>query len=106
MGYKIPLIQGDGYTFYIEPYSKQIFVHCDVQDNPTVGIIKEMLSKWKQFREVTCADFFAIHDDIKNKPTHKKFLTLFGFKFLESRKAINGETVEIWSNTVKVPKCQ
>lgn len=98
MGYKIPFIQGNGYTFYIEPYPNQVFVHCDVVDNPTVSVVKEMLRKWKQFREVTCIDFSAIHDDRKNKPTHKKFLTLFGFKFLETRKDTSGETIELWFN--------
>jgi len=101
MGYKIPLIQGTGYTFYIEPYPTQVFVHCDVQDNPTPSIIKEMLYKWKQFRGITCTDFYAIHSDLKNKPTHKKFLTMFGFKFLELHKTSNGEPVEIWFNCHK-----
>ncbi len=99
MGYKVPFIQGKEYTFYIEPYKQMSFVHCDVQDNPSISQVKEMLHKWKQFREVTCVDFYAIHDDTKNKTTHKKFLTLFGFSFLETRKAVGGETVELWGNT-------
>ena len=99
MGYKIPFIKIEGVTFSLEPYPEYVFVHCDVQDNPPLSMIKEMLRKWKQFREVTCVDFYALHSDSRNKATHKKFLTLFGFKPIETRKAINGETVEIWFNS-------
>ncbi|MFI3217803.1 MAG: hypothetical protein QX189_01615 [Methylococcales bacterium] len=99
MSYKIPFIQIEGVVFSLEPYPDYVFVHCDVQDNPSLSTIKEMLRKWKQFRDVTCLDFYALHSDSNNKPTHKKFLTMFNFKFLETRKAKDGETVEIWFNS-------
>jgi len=95
MGYKIPMIKSDGATFYLEPYTTYVFVHCDVVDNPSKTLIKDMLSKWKKFREVTCVDLYALHTP-KNKNTHKHFLSLFGFKFLENRIAKDGNPVELW----------
>ncbi len=97
MGYKIPIMKNGGATFYLEPYATHLFVHCDVVDSPSKSLIKDMLSKWKKFREVTCMDLYALHT-YKNKSTHKHFLSLFGFKFLENRIAKNGDSVELWIN--------
>lgn len=98
MGYKIPIIKGVGFSFAIEPYPNQIFVHCEVTSlKPSV--IKEMLQKWKGFRESTTIDFYALHNDEKNVETHKHFLKMFGFKYQQMIPAKEGkELFEIWMN--------
>ena len=97
MGYKIPTIWGDGYTISLEPYPNKVFVHCEVTDTKP-SVVKEMLRKWKAFKSAASLDLYALHCDAKNKPTHKHFLKMFGFKYMNTVTAKNGATVEVWLN--------
>lgn len=104
MGFKIPFIKDEGYTISLEPYPNAVFAHCAIHSKHKVGATKRAVSKWKEFRNITCNDFYALHNVKDNKPT-KKFLTVFGFVFSEERRGKDGNMYEIWINRGD-SKCQ
>lgn len=95
MRYKYVVHNGDGFTFALEPYPDRWYVHCDVTDNKP-SVLKNMLSRWKEFRKLINIDLYALHSDIENIPTHRKFLKMFGFKLLEE--AQDDSSYEVWIN--------
>jgi hypothetical protein len=98
MGIKIPVVIKNGFTFQLEFYKDKTFVHCDVFKT-TKAILREMYKDWEYFRKVINIDLYALHSDSRNNKTHKHFLRLFGFSFLESGlSGVDESPYELWVN--------
>ena len=90
---KVPVIEDDSFTLYIEEYNNLLFIHCDVF-KWCKGIRKKMevaleylLAKYKQ-------PLFAAQIDNDNK--HRKFLKMYGFKYVGVIKDFEGDNRTIF----------
>lgn len=96
MGSKVVVNSGPGFSFALETHLDKVFVHCDVTDNKP-SVLKEMLRRWKGFRESIIVDLYALHNDAKNTSAHKHFLKMFNFEYKETlTNQKTGELVELW----------
>lgn len=74
---KLPVVVCDDYTLYLENYLGFWFIHCDC--SRWSKTVKQ--SMFDDLVSIQHKDFYAIHEIGDKK--HEKFLTLFGFEYLE-----------------------
>lgn len=76
------VIERDNYTVWFDQYEDQTFLHCKVyRYNKTVKF--ELINYLKFLLRLRKSPLYAIHE--RDDPKHLKFLTMLGFKYLETR---------------------
>lgn len=84
---RIPVIQTPNYTVYFQSILindlEYTFVHCDVREW-SLTVLRSLRSDWNCLLDLHNAPLLALSEDGDEK--HKKFLELFGFKYLQQIK--------------------
>jgi hypothetical protein len=95
---KVPVIENDNFTTYLEVHEGLLFIHCDVHKwSKTVrkkmkSALKGLIKKYKQ-------PLYAAQIDNDNK--HRKFLDMYGFKYFGIVKDFEGNSREVFVKGVK-----
>lgn len=95
---KVPVVEVDSFTLYLEPFDGLAFIHCDVHKwNKTTKknldiALAYLLETYKQ-------PFYASHDVDDNK--HRKFLNMYGFKYFSTEKCLDGLYRQVWIKEYK-----
>ena len=92
--YKIPVVEQDSFTLYLEPVEGLLFIHCDVYRwNKTTKIeLHKALDCLMKDYNILC----ALHDIDDNK--HRKFLEMYGFNYYSTEKCLDGLCRQVWIN--------
>lgn len=83
MGYetRVPVILRPFYTVYFQRYNNETWIHCDVVHwSPSAR--KQLSKDFEQLVHLHDDPIYAVHEIGDEK--HKKFLDLFGFRFLRN----------------------
>jgi hypothetical protein len=90
---KVPVIEDEAFTAYLEEYSNLLFVHCDVYKwNKTTN--KKMKAGLDFLVRKYNQPIFAAQIDNDNK--HRKFLDMYGFKYIGVIKDFEGDNRTIF----------
>ena len=95
---KVPVIEDDSFTLYLEVYEGLLYIHCDVRKwakstkKKMKVALDSLLKKYKQ-------PIYAPHTDNDNK--HRKFLDMYGFKYVGIIKDFDGDNRTIFVKGVK-----
>ena len=79
---KTPVIETDDFTAYYDQHEDHTFLHCDVY-RYNKSVKKELQQGLKLLLAIRKSPLFAIHELHDSK--HLKFITMLGFKYLETR---------------------
>lgn len=92
------VIERDNYTVWFDQYEDQTFLHCEVyRYNKTVKF--ELINYLKFLLRIRQSPLYAIHE--RDDPKHLKFLTMLGFKYLETRVTATNKVIEIYHKEVR-----
>lgn len=76
---KVPVVNRREYTIKLERSDNKTFIHCDVYV-PWSKTVKERLAEdFNTLKSLHRDYIYALHDPDDRK--HKKFLSMFGFKY-------------------------
>lgn len=87
---KLPVAVCEDYTLFFEDDHGFCFIHCDCvkwSNSVRKRMLADLVSVQKQ-------DVFAVHEIGDKK--HAKFLSLFGFKFLQDFVGLDGQNRQIY----------
>jgi hypothetical protein len=79
---KVPVVQRDNFTLYLERSFGQTFIHCDIHGAWTKNVMRELSLAFDCLKCLHREPIYALHDPDDNK--HLKFIQTFGFKFVET----------------------
>lgn len=94
---KTPVIETGDFTAYYDQYEDKTFLHCDVfRYNKRVK--NDLHAALKLLVALRRTPLFAIHEtgDLK----HLKFLSMLGFKYVETRNFEDTKLIEIYMKEV------
>ena len=84
---KVPVIETQDFTIYLDQDSDHTFIHCDVRVYS--GTVKRNLEHALQLLlSIRQTPLLALHDQGDSK--HHKFLTLLGFEYLTETQCLDG----------------
>ena len=95
---KVPVIENDNFTTYLEVHEGLLFIHCDVHKwSKTISkkmksVLKGLIKKYKQ-------PIYAEHITGDNK--QGKFLDMYGFKYFGIIEDDFGKNREVFVKGVK-----
>jgi hypothetical protein len=91
---KVPVVIRNEYIIYLERVEDSVFIHCDVfKWNKTTK--KNLHDSLDTIIKLQGREIFALHTIGDTK--HKKFLRMYGFKFLDTiRAGINNELQDLF----------
>lgn len=91
---KVPVVIRNDYIIYLEQVEDSVFIHCDVfKWNKTTK--KNLHDSLDTIVKLQGREIFALHKIGDTK--HKKFLRMYGFKFLDTiRAGINNELQDLF----------
>ncbi|GAB5503432.1 hypothetical protein [Pyruvatibacter sp.] len=95
---KLPVIDREEYTVFIEHFGPFRFVHCDVHGRWRKALKQNLLSDFNQYAEQTGKHLFAAHYEDQGEK-HIKFLSLFGFVFVADTKDASGRNCSLYGRT-------
>ena len=79
---KTPVIETNDFTAYYDQYEDHTFLHCDVY-RYNKSVKTDLQQGLKLLLAIRKSPLFAIHELHDSK--HLKFITMLGFKYLETR---------------------
>ena len=86
---KVPVVEDKAFTLYLEEYEQLLFIHCDVY-KWLKSTRKKMEDRFRFLVKKYNRPIFAAQIDNDNK--HRKFLDMYGFKYVGVIKDFEGET--------------
>ena len=95
---KVPVIEDDNFTLYLEVYEGLLYIHCDV---------RKWAKSTKKKMKVALDSLLKKHDQpifaaqIDNDNKHRKFLDMYGFKYVGIIKDFDGDNRTIFVKGVK-----
>ena len=95
---KVPVVIRKEYIIYLERVEDSVFIHCDVfKWNKTTK--KNLHDSLDTIMKLQGREIFALH--IIGDDKHKKFLRMYGFKFLDTiRAGVNNELQHLFVKEV------
>lgn len=92
---KIPVVQDDSYTLYLDEFEGLQFIHCDIYKwNKTTK--KALHVSLKYILDLYKVPIYAAHEIKDNK--HRKFLEMYGFKYFSTEHCLDNINRQVWIN--------
>jgi hypothetical protein len=90
---KTVVIETDDFTAYYDQHQEHTFLHCDVYRYNS-SVKSDLQTGLKVLSALRQTPLFALHEIHDSK--HLKFITMLGFKYLETRLCLDGCTRDIY----------
>ena len=90
---KTVVIETDDFTAYYDQHQEHTFLHCDVY-RYNRSVKTDLQTGLKVLSALRQTPLFALHEIHDSK--HLKFITMLGFKYLETRLCLDGCTRDIY----------
>lgn len=90
---KTVVIETDDFTAYYDQHQEHTFLHCDVY-RYNKSVKSDLQTGLKVLLALRHSPLFAIHEIHDSK--HLKFITMLGFKYLETRLCLDSCTRDIY----------
>lgn len=92
---KVPVVRRPAFTIYLEQATpRHTFIHCTVHVRWSPAVKAELADAFAALKDLHGGPFFAVHRPHDTK--HKKFLQMYGFRFVSTFTASDGSTRHIY----------
>jgi len=93
---KEPVITTPDFVLFLDEYEGNLYIHCDVIRGWNRLVKAKLRISLDVLLDMYKQPIYAVHD--KGDNTHSKFLTMFGFKYYNSRTGLDGLERDIYIN--------